>query len=194
MELPFPLSQKAPYEGAEGKPPSGQDALAGRVDAMAERLGYLQEFSRRERNRHIPVDLNALLAAFYEDNRPDVELSGQTLRLDLPPARLTVLGDGVRLRRALENLCYNAVSFTPKDGGISLTLRREGADDGPGISPKDLPRVFDRGFSRRVGGGGDGLGLFIVRSVAAEHSGTVDAASPPGGWAVFTLRLPLLNP
>lgn len=94
---------------------------------MAERLRYLQEFSRRERNRHIPVDLNALLAAFYEDNRPDVELSGQILRLDLPLARLTVLGDGDRLRLALENLCYNAVSFTPEDGGISLTLRREGA-------------------------------------------------------------------
>ncbi len=67
------------------------------------------------------------------------------------------------------------------------------ADAGPGSPPEDLPRVFDRGFSRRPGGG-EGLGLFIVRSVAAELGGTAEAASPPGGGAVFTLRPPLLNP
>ncbi len=55
------------------------------------------------------------------------ELSGQELRLHLPEERLVVMGDPARLRRALENLCYNALSFTPSDGVITLSLVREGS-------------------------------------------------------------------
>lgn len=176
------------------------DALAGRVRSMEERFGDLQEFSRNERGGFHPaqIDLAGLLRAFYEDNRPDVELSGQELRLELPQERMTVSGDPARLRRALENLCYNAVSFTPAEGVITLSLAREGgtavlsvADTGSGIDPEDLPRVFDRGFSRRTEDGGEGLGLFIVRMIALEHGGTAEAASQPGKGSVFTLRLPL---
>ena len=104
------------------------------------------------------------------------------------------------LRAALENLCYDALSFTPEGGVISLSLRREGGqavievkDNGAGgIAPEDLPRVFDRGFTRREDGSGEGLGLYIVRTFAIEHGGSVEAAPAPGGGAVFTIRLPLL--
>ena len=65
------------------------------------------------------------------------------------------------------------------------------ADTGIGIAPEDLPRIFDRGFTRRADNSGDGLGLYIVRAVALEHNGTVDVESQPGKGSVFTLRLPL---
>ena len=65
------------------------------------------------------------------------------------------------------------------------------ADTGRGIAPEDLPHVFDRGFTRRPGGDGEGMGLFLVRSAAIEHGGSVGAASRPGEGSVFTLRLPL---
>jgi len=173
------------------------DALSERMSAVEDRFHQLQSFSRRERLSRRPLCLNEFLAHFYADNRPDMELNGQSFLLELPRETLTAAGDEARLRSALENLCYNAVSFTPCDGTVILSLQREGdkalvcvTDTGPGIAPEDLPHIFDRGFTRRDDGG-EGLGLFIVRTVALEHGGTVEAASRSGGGSVFTLRLPL---
>lgn len=177
------------------------DALSERVGAVEDRFDEFQGFSRGERGnvaKH-PLELASFLRGFYESNRPDMELSGQNFRLELPREELRISVDEAGLRAALENLCYNALSFTPEGGVISLSLRREGGhavievkDNGRGIAPEDLPRVFDRGFTRREDGSGEGLGLYIVRTFAIEHGGSVEAAPAPGGGAVFTIRLPLL--
>ena len=145
------------------------------------------------------VCLNTFLRQFYENNRPDMELYGQTFLLDLPEKDLIISGDTDRLRFALENLCYNALSFTPEDGTITLSLHEEKGkavisveDTGSGIAPEDLPRVFDRGFTNRPDGSGEGLGLFLVRTTALEHGGTVEVRSQLGQGSVFTLRLPTI--
>ena len=177
------------------------DALADRVGAMEERFGVLQSFSRGERRelRTQPLSLHRFLQSFYEDNRPDIELSGQSFLLELPAEPLTAAVDPERLRAALENRCYNALSFTPEDGSITLSLSREEGmavitvrDTGVGIEPADLPRVFERGFTRRAESGGEGLGLFLVRSVALEHGGDVRVESEPGCGSAFSILLPLL--
>lgn len=179
------------------------DALSERAGMVEERLELLQGFSRGERGMLPlqPICLNGFLRQFYEDNRPDMELSGQTFALELPQEELTVSGDEERLRSALENLCYNALSFTPEDGTVKLSLRRENdwavidvTDTGVGIDPADLPRVFDRGFTHRPDGSGQGMGLFIVRAAALEHGGTVEVSSRLGQGSTFTLRLPLAPP
>lgn len=176
------------------------DALADRVEAVEDRFDLLQGFSRGERGVFAlqPIPLNQFLSDFYQRNLPDIELSGQTFLLELPAAVLTVAGDRERLGVALENLCYNALSFTPEDGTITLSLAREGdwavigvTDTGAGIAEQDLPHVFERGFTRRSEAGGDGLGLFIVRTVALEHGGAAAVTSHLGQGSRFTLRLPL---
>ncbi|XUL93293.1 ATP-binding protein [Streptomyces galilaeus] len=109
--------------------------------------------------------------------------------------------DPVRMRQVLGNLVSNALRHTPVDGTVTLTAWREDdqavltvTDTGTGIAPEDLPHVFERFWradqsrSRRTGG--SGLGLSIVRDLAAAHSGTVEAASTPGTGSTFTLRLP----
>ncbi|MGQ4389668.1 sensor histidine kinase [Streptomyces sp. SAS_270] len=113
--------------------------------------------------------------------------------------------DPVRMRQALGNLVSNAIRHTPADGTITLSTRTDGdhvvlevADTGTGIAPEDLASVFERFWraeksrSRRTGG--SGLGLSIVRQLAAAHDGTVTATSEPGVGSVFTLRLPVLRP
>ena len=178
------------------------NALSDRVVAVEDRFDLLQGFSRGERGlfHGEPVCLNTFLQSFHEDNRPDMELFGQSFLLELPNKVLTISGDIERLRSALENLCYNAVSFTPEDGVITLSLGEEEgkalitvSDTGAGIAPKDLSRVFDRGFTNRPDGSGEGLGLYLVRAIALEHGGTVEVRSQLGKGSVFTLRLPMVS-
>jgi signal transduction histidine kinase len=118
---------------------------------------------------------------------------------DLPP----VMADPARLTQVLHNLLDNALRHTPAGGSIAL---RAGCDDGDvwlavqdsgeGISPQDLPHVFDRFYradlARSRATGGAGLGLAIVRAIVEAHGGGVSAASPgePGQGSTFTLRLP----
>lgn len=176
------------------------DALAERVGAVEARFDQIQDFSRGERGLKgmQRLELNGFLRRFHQTNEPDMELSGLSFRLKLPDLPLYVQADQDRLWTAMENLCYNALSFTPSDGTVTLSLDRDGdwaviavADTGAGIPPEDLPHVFDRGFTHRPDGDGEGLGLYIVRSVALEHRGMVTASSEPGRGSVFTLRLPL---
>ncbi|WP_297212713.1 sensor histidine kinase [uncultured Flavonifractor sp.] len=177
------------------------DALSERVETVGERLDLLQDFSRGERGltAQKQLCLNHFLQAFYQANRPDMELSGIHFHLRLPRELLIIRGNEDRLQAALENLCYNALSFTPPDGVITLELTLDSSfaaisvrDSGRGIPPEDLPHLFEQGFTRRPDNSGEGLGLFIVRTVALEHGGTVEAASQPGAGSLFTLRLPLL--
>ena len=112
-----------------------------------------------------------------------------------------VTADPVRLRQATSNLVSNAIRHTPPGGTVTLRSRQDGnhvlievADTGSGISPEDLPLVFDRFWraekSRSRQTGGSGLGLAIVRQLTEAHGGTVTVTSVPGTETVFTLRLP----
>lgn len=176
------------------------DALTERANALEQRFDLLQDFSRGERGIFHEQDicLNDFLRDFYLRNQPDMELFGLEFDLELPQAHLTIRGDRNRLRMALENLCYNALSFTPPDGTIRLRLQQLERcaeiiieDTGVGIAPEDLPHIFERGFTKRPDDSGDGLGLYIVRTIVLEHSGTVRALSEPGGGSVFIISLPL---
>lgn len=100
-----------------------------------------------------------------------------------------------RLDRALGNLVDNAIKWTDDDGSIEVRLAGQEitvADDGPGIDPADLPRIFDRFYRAASARGmpGSGLGLAIVHQVIRSHDGSVTAANRPEGGAIFTVRLP----
>ena len=167
---------------------------------MKNRVNVLQEFTARDEAplRTERLRLDELLQRFYESNRPDMEASGVEFLLELPHAPCFVRADRDRLVRVLENLCYNALSFTPEDGRITLALellpgtaRVRVSDTGCGIAPEELPRVFDRFYTSREDGGGSGLGLYIVKSTIREHGGQVEAQSVLGRGSVFTFTLPL---
>ncbi|MFG2935957.1 sensor histidine kinase [Streptomyces sp. NPDC048282] len=150
-----------------------------------------------------PVYVRDLLDQVASSHRAQEDMAGihLTVRTDGDP----VLGaDPVRLRQAVTNLVSNAVRHSPPGGTVTLSASQppgevviEVSDTGTGISPEDLPHVFDRFWraeksrSRRTGG--TGLGLAIVRQLTHAHGGTVEVRSTLGAGTVFTLRLPVMS-
>lgn len=146
------------------------------------------------------IDLHKLLSDFYRYNKPDIEVNGPDFILNLPPASCccTVHGDWTKLTRVLQNLVYNAVSFTPEDGTISLSLKKESTqalitvtDNGCGIPMELQSKVFLRSFSTRKEEGGKGLGLYICKTIVSEHGGEIWFQSEPGKGTSFYIRLPV---
>jgi signal transduction histidine kinase len=124
------------------------------------------------------VDLGALVSGLSADG-VDVRVAG----------RSPVDGDPTRLRQALANLVENglrhgsrvAVDVRELDGRVVVDV----ADDGPGVDP--TVDAFARGVS---GAGSSGLGLWVARTIAERHGGTLELAAEPGPGAVFRLSLP----
>jgi two-component system sensor histidine kinase SenX3 len=114
---------------------------------------------------------------------------------------LRVFGSGSQLATALGNLVENAVAYSDKGKTVLVTVKGDDnkvevavADEGIGIAPEEVDRVFERFYrsdrARSRETGGTGLGLAIVKHIATNHGGRVDATSSLGGGSTFTLRLP----
>ncbi len=109
--------------------------------------------------------------------------------------------DAHRLRQVVDNLLSNAVKYNARGGGVIVSVEREAeavliavADNGPGISPSEQARIFERFFRadavRNSSVHGSGLGLAISRDIARAHGGDISLATAPGAGSVFTVRLP----
>lgn len=147
------------------------------------------------------VDLAPLLAQLVEEYEDLATEKRQRLDLEVP-GPLPVVGNERLLREAVVNYITNAIKYTPPEGHIVVSGRRNGdsvrvavQDDGPGIDPADQARLFAE-FQRlaRTEEGetprGTGLGLSIVRRVVEAHGGTVGLDSRPGEGSCFYLDLP----
>jgi len=122
----------------------------------------------------------------------------ETILPEIPRLEL----DPGRMEQVFENLIANAIQHSPSGGRVRVTARLGGAkggpvefsveDEGAGLAEADIPRLFDPFFSRRQGG--TGLGLSIVQRIVEAHGGRVAAGNRAVGGAVFTVRLPLVQP
>lgn len=163
---------------------------ASRIDA---------ELSRAEFE---PVDVEALIHNIAAARAQRDEDEGRTLDIVTTGPRAMVMGVPVRLERVIENLLDNAVSFSPPDGTITLTLSNKDnwvslsvCDEGPGIPIEKREKVFQRFHSDRPEGedfgNHSGLGLAIARTIAEAHDGTLIAVSRPDGKTGACLKLGL---
>ena len=198
LKMPDVDGHRARYAG---------DVISRQVEHMNRLLGDMLDVSRVTRGLVTlnleDLDLLDVVERAVEQTRPLLEERQHRLELRLPAHPVTVRGDQTRLTQVVANLLTNSAKYTPMHGNIQLSLANPGdeatlsvADDGEGITPELLPRVFDL-FSQGErkadrAQGGLGLGLALVRSMVQLHGGTVDASSPGrGGGSIFTVRLPL---
>jgi CheY-like chemotaxis protein len=177
------------------------------VNHLVRLVDDLLEVSRINRGtfalRKEPIQVGAIVRNAVETSDPLIQAAGHRLEVSLPREPLWVDGDPVRLAQILANLLNNAAKYTDAGGRISVNAQRQGAnavisvrDNGAGIAPDALPRMFEM-FSRgdRSSGrdqGGLGIGLALSRRLAEMHGGAIDARSEgPGKGSEFIVRIPL---
>ncbi|MET7394445.1 HAMP domain-containing sensor histidine kinase [Dactylosporangium sp. NPDC005572] len=194
------------------------DETIGRIEHHATRMGLLVDdlllLARMDQQRPLekrPVDLLTLATDALIDAR--VTAADHRLRLrtassddddaDVEPA--LVIGDEARLRQVLQNLLSNALHHTPPGTEVTVFVGTEPgkavlevSDNGPGMTPEDAARVFERFYrtdpSRTRALGGSGLGLSIVAALVHAHGGEVTLRTAPGEGATFRVTLPLAKP
>ena len=173
---------------------------ARRMRSLLESLLRLARLdSREEVMRCESLDLADRVKSVLAALSPIAAARGITLATELAPA--VCPGDPDWLDQVITNLVDNAIKYNADGGQVRVTTHSGPtgvvlvvADDGPGIAPGDLPRVFERFYradhSRSRTTGGAGLGLAIARVIVEAHRGTIAVESPPGRGATFTVRLP----
>lgn len=175
-----------------------------RMSRLVEDLLLLARLDEGRQPTQETVDLTELVL----ENVMDLQVAAptHTWKLNLPDDIIEVRGDTAQLQQVLLNLLSNARKHTDNGTTITtgLTISASGkdailsvTDNGPGIDPNFLPKIFDR-FARadkaRSGSDGTtGLGLPIAKAIIEAHGGTIDVLSQPGRTE-FAVRLPLLNP
>jgi signal transduction histidine kinase/CheY-like chemotaxis protein len=148
------------------------------------------------------VDLQSIIDGAVEVVRPLTAEKRQILHLTLPPGKVWLLADGVRLTQVLTNLLHNAAKYTGSEGRIGLSVECNGdelvirvRDTGIGIAPQMRQQIFNL-FEQvpeamEHSRGGLGIGLTLVRTLVELHGGTVEAKSPGLGLgSEFVVRLP----
>ena len=210
-ELRTPLTNIRGYLEAiqdavrEGTPPDPTFVAVAHANAlrMESLIDDLLELSRAE-SGGVPLDreeipLPTFLSRIAELHRPSAEKAGKTL--EVVTSEGTLRADVRKLTLAVSNLVDNAIKHGKAGGRVTVSGKIDSSgctvevkDDGPGIPPEDLPRIFerfyrvDKGRSREMGG--TGLGLSIVKHIVESHGGTLHAESRLGVGTRFFIRIP----
>jgi PAS domain S-box-containing protein len=179
---------------------SSAEAIAGlsrRIDTL---LTDLVESARLESGR-VRLDMREVaLGEFLREllQRFAATIPAERVRLEVPDA--TVLADPAHLERIVMNLLANALKYSPPETPVLVRVEERPeeiilsvADEGIGIAPRDLPRVFERGFrtpEAQTRDEGSGLGLFIVRELVQAHHGRIWLESEPNQGSTFFVALP----
>ncbi|MEW6522686.1 MAG: ATP-binding protein [Bacillota bacterium] len=210
-ELRTPLSVlrgnlESLQDGVIEATPQVVSSLADEALRMSRLVNDLQDLSLAEAG-HLPLDLAPVSPAELVESsvspfRIEASLRGVELVTCLPPDLPAVRADGERSRQVLINILTNALRYTPAGGTITVSaFGQDGrvaisvTDAGPGISPDELPYVFDRFYrgdrARSRAEGGTGLGLAIARGYVEAQGGSIWAENAPAGGARFTFTLPI---
>src|SRR5437762_6599961 len=186
-----------------------RDVIDRQVTQLARLVDELLDVSRISQGKIVlkkePVELSKIIAHSVETVRPMIDAREQRLSVEVSARPVWLLGDFARLSQVVANLLNNASKYTGEGGRIRLAaMAGEGVatitveDNGSGIDPELLPRVFElfvqgeRGLDRSPGG--LGIGLTLVKRLVELHQGRVEAHSEgPGRGARFRIMLPSIS-
>jgi PAS domain S-box-containing protein len=193
------------YNGVEpARAEWARDVMMRQIAHMTRLVDDLIDVSRVTRGtielKREQTDVATVVQRAIETSRPLIDAAGLALEVAVPDVPVAVQGDPARLIQAIANLLNNAARYTPHGGHVRIAATADDAharivvsDDGIGIAPDLLGRIFEmftQGSESR-GQGGLGIGLTLARSIVFMHGGTLVAASDgPGRGSAFTIELP----
>ena len=180
--------------------------IVGEVDRLALLVDELLDLARLESGR-VALRLEAVSPAEVltrggERLRPQIERGGLELRFAIPSDLPLIRVDPGRIEQVVINLVHNAIKFTPPGGAITIAaLAKNGvvegsvSDTGAGISPEELPRLFERFHKadRARRSEGTGLGLAIVKHIIGAHGGAVSVESELDQGSTFRFDMPVVT-
>jgi PAS domain S-box-containing protein len=188
----------------EAKDPSQQETLQAiklETDRAAQIVRNLLTYVRGQGSERAVVDIREAIRGALALRRNQLLNQQIDVVVDLPSEPVLVWGNTVNLQQVLMNLLVNAEHAIRTHRGRGRVWLRLGAhenvasitvdDDGPGIPPERLTRIFDPFYTTKPEGEGTGLGLSVSAGIVADHNGKISAAERPGGGARFVVDLPL---
>jgi len=182
-------------------------AIIDQAERMTALIRQLLDYSRRGTGHATDVDLGQAGLRTVEMLEPIARSRGVSLVVAADDAT-AVHADDAQLQQVLTNLVLNAIQAMPAGGRVEIRAGRGAAappgtpgpsaercwvrvaDEGPGIAPEDLARIFEPFYTTKTAGDGTGLGLAVAQAIVEEHGGWIDVASQPGRGATFTVYLP----
>lgn len=171
--------------------------LSHRIDEL---LGLASADDGKLQLDFVRLDLARLIADAVDEAQPCARSVEVQIDLAAPESHAAVLGDKRWLHQALLTVIDNGLKFSPMGGTLTIAVKVENGnaaitvtDNGQGVMPDDLPRIFDAYYQSKQGRqrGGNGLGLALARWVFEQHNGAIDAANMPQGGCRISIRLPL---
>jgi signal transduction histidine kinase len=179
----------------------GLSAISRSAARMQRLIADLMDESRI-RTGHLPLDCRrhaiSQLLADVAELRPLAQQKRVSIDIVPPERDRSISCDRGRVNQVLGNLLTNAIKFSPQGSTVTLSVEDDGTavafavhDQGPGMSPDDLSKVFERFWQQEQGNhGGMGLGLYIVKGIVEAHGGHVSVESALGGGTTFRVSLP----
>lgn len=210
-DLKTPLTAISGYaeglrDGAVVDPTRAGEVIGDHAARLDRLVGDLLDLAKLDANRFRldlrRVDLSVLAGRTAAGLVPEAAQHGVALT-HWASGSPVVRADPDRIEQAIGNMIHNAITFADREVQVEIGVDGDRAtvsvrDDGPGFAPEDLPHVFDRLYTGaaqpRRAENSSGLGLAIVRDLAAAMGGSVEAANNPGGGACIGLTLPLSDP
>src|SRR5690606_38409885 len=189
----------------EGEDVSGTVAIMRRqTEHLIRLVDDLVDMSRITQNKLTlklgPVVLQDVIRTAIDARRAEMSAKGQALSAEMPAEPIELHGDAVRLAQVFDNLLSNSIKYTGPGGRLGIDVSVEGqhavvsvTDEGIGIVPEDLERIFGLFVQGRQPTAGLGIGLALVHRIVRMHNGTITAASDGlHRGSTFTVRLPIV--
>jgi signal transduction histidine kinase len=178
-----------------------------KIDQLLELINDLLDIAKIEAGKHVqhrvPLDVEDILSETLALIEPRAQEQGIALNCVCEDVR-PIQADPKGIAEVLNNLVTNAINYSPGGGRVEVTARCRGdnleiriADTGVGISPEELPKIFDKFYrvkhpeTRQVMG--TGLGLAITKGIVEAHQGTIEVESAPNQGTTFRILLPMMT-
>jgi len=174
------------------------DKIAKQTFRASEIVNSLLSFSRTSPTEFVEVDVSKVIQETLNLVEHQLKISAIEVKLDAPPVLPAVKGNAGKLQQVFLNLFLNARDAMDAGGTLSVHAWSENgfaridvADNGQGIAPEHMARIYDPFFTTKGARKGTGLGLSVTYGIVREHGGTIEVESRPGAGSRFRVELPL---